>query len=243
MADLADHPLGLWPRIAGLEFAVERVAYGRLDPGPGFGEAHSSRLVRLQGAGREGLGEDITLFLAEDVPELPLAGEWTLGTFCAHLHTLELWLEPPAEYGDMMRRFRTWAFESAALDLALQQAGQPLHAVLGRTPRAVTFVNSLGLGEPPDANGVLRRLERYPGLRFKLDAAPWTPEIVDALVGTGAVHTLDFKGQYGLAVEDDAALTRMYERLLEAFPDALVEAARAAGGDTARQRARRPGRV
>jgi hypothetical protein len=217
---MTDH----WANVAGLALTVERVGYGRLDPGPGFGEAHPSRLVRLQGAGCEGLGEDITLFMAEDVPALPLAGEWTLGDFCAHLGTLEQWLEPPGEYEAMVRRFRNWAFESAALDLSLQQAGQPLHAVLGREPRPVTYVNSLGLGEPPDAGAVLRRLERYPNLRFKLDAvATWTPEVVDVLVETGAVHTIDFKGQYGLEVDDVAALARMYERLLAAFPDALLE--------------------
>src|SRR5689334_23387825 len=30
-----------------------------------------------------------------------------------------------------------------------------------------------------------------------------TPEIVDVLVGTGAVHTIDFKGQYGMEVDGD----------------------------------------
>ena len=71
----------------------------------------------------------------------------------------------------MARRWRNWAYESAALDLALAQAGRPLHEVLGREPRPITYVNSLGLGDPPSADTILRRLERYPGLRFKLDAA------------------------------------------------------------------------
>ncbi len=32
-----------------------------------------------------------------------------------------------------------------------------------------------------------------------LDATPdWTPEIIDVLVGTGAVDTVDFKGHYGM---------------------------------------------
>jgi hypothetical protein len=34
-------------------------------------------------------------------------------------------------------RFRNWAFESAALDLALPQAGRSLHDVLGLEPRPV----------------------------------------------------------------------------------------------------------
>ncbi len=85
----------LWPVLAALPLTVEAVEYGRLDPGEGFGEAHSSRLVRLQGAGHEGLGEDITLFASEDVPDLPLAGRWTVGDFCAHLGGLDQWIEEP----------------------------------------------------------------------------------------------------------------------------------------------------
>lgn len=213
-----------WADIADLPLAVEACAYGRLDPGPGFGDAHPSRLVRLTGGGREGLGEDITLFMAQDVPDLPLAGEWTLGGFCAHLDALEQWLEPPPEHGDMLRRFRNWSYESAALDLALAQAGRPLHEVIGREPRPVTYVNSLGLGDPPSTRTVLRRLARYPSLRFKLDAAvDWDAAIVDALVGTGAVHTLDFKGHYGLELPEPPRLVDLYERLLGAFPQALIE--------------------
>jgi hypothetical protein len=215
----------LWPRIAHLELVVERVGYDVLEPSPGFGDAHASRLVRLTGAGAEGLAEDITLFMGGDALDLDLAGEWTLAGFCDHLHGLDQWPDgPPESHWEMAVRFRNWAFESAALDLALQQAKQPLHAVLGRTHRPVAFVNSLGLGDPPDADKILRRLERYPELRFKLDAAAtWTPEVIDALVGTGAVHILNFKGQYGLEVEDVAALAHLYERLLEAFPEALLE--------------------
>jgi L-alanine-DL-glutamate epimerase-like enolase superfamily enzyme len=217
--------ISLWPRIADLELAVERVEYDVLEPGPGFGEAHANRLVRLTGAGAEGLGEDITLFMGGEGPDLELAGEWTLAGFCDHLHALDQWPDgPPESHWEMAARFRNWAFESAALDLALRQAGQPLHAALGRAPRPVTYVNSLGLGDPPDAGTVLRRLERYPKLRFKLDAAAtWTPEIVEALVRTRAVHTIDFKGQYGLEVGDVEALARVYSWLLEAFPEALLE--------------------
>ncbi len=213
----------LWPRIAELPLVVEGAAFDRLVPGPEYGEdAHTVRLVQLRGGGHEGHAEDITLFISE-APDLPLAGEWTLGTFCDHLAALDQWPGEPPEW-DMARRWRNWAYESAALDLALQQAGRPLHDVLGLTPRPITYVNSLGLGDTPTADTILRRLERYPHLRFKLDAAPaWTPAIVEALVSTGAVDIVDFKGQYGLPVEDAAALVRMYELLLGAFPDALLE--------------------
>lgn len=226
-----------WEQLGGLPLVVESLAYGRVDPGPGFGQAHSSRLVRLTGAGHEGLGEDITLFIGDTPPQPELAGRWTLGEFCAHLDRVDQWPDGPPEWdmppsvspdgaravSIMAYRWRNWAFESAALDLALAQAGRPLHKVIGREPRPVTYVNSLGLGDPASADIVLRRLERYPRLRFKLDAAvTWTPEIVDALVGTGAVHTIDFKGHYGMEFDGDS-LPGLYERLLDAFPDALIE--------------------
>jgi len=211
-----------WPAVAELPLTIEALGYGQLDPGPGFGEAHSSRLVRLTGEGHEGLGEDITLFMEQPPPELALAGRWTLGDFCAHLAGVEQWPAPPE--WEMALRWRNWAYESAALDLALAQAGRALHDVIGREPRRATYVNSLGLGEPASVDTIVRRLERYPSLRFKLDAVvTWTPKIVGALVGTGAVHTIDFKGHYDLEVEDEAALTDLYERLLAQFPDALIE--------------------
>lgn len=214
--------MSLWPRVADLPLVVDDCAYEVLEPGPGFGEAHHTRLVRLSGGGGEGLGEDITLFIGEG-PELPLGGEWTLASFTDHLAAVDQWPGEPPEW-DMARRWRNWGYEAAALDLALAQAGLALHEAIGREPRPVTFVNSLGLGEPPRVDTILRRLERYPGLRFKLDAAAdWTPAIADALVATGAVHTIDFKGRYGLEVKDVGALAAMYELVLSTFGDALIE--------------------
>jgi hypothetical protein len=124
----------------------------------------------------------------------------------------------------MARRWRNWAFESAALDLALRQAGRALHDVVGREPAPVRFVNSLGLGDPPTFDPIERRLEHHPDLRFKVDAAPaWTPELIERVAATGAVEIVDFKGQYGLETGDQAALLAMYERVVAAFPDALLE--------------------
>ena len=42
-----------------------------------------------------------------------------------YLATLGLWPEPPE--WDRALRFRQWAFESTALDLALRQAGHSRH--------------------------------------------------------------------------------------------------------------------
>jgi L-alanine-DL-glutamate epimerase-like enolase superfamily enzyme len=218
----------LWPRLAGLPLVIEGCEYERLHAVLAYEFERITTHVLLAGAGAEGIGEDVSVFredgtaLHETRPGLPLQGEWTLGGFCDHLATLELWPEPPE--WEVAVRFRRWAFESAALDLALRQAGRPLHEALGLTPQPVRFVNSLGLGKEPSIEPVRRRLARAPGVRFKLDAeATWAPALVDEVAATGAVDTIDFKGHYGFEVKDPEALSALYDGVLAAFPDAYLE--------------------
>jgi len=212
-----------WPLVADLPLAVEGSAFERLHTVQAHGFQRVTTHVRLSGGGTDGLGEDVSVHiengtsLHETRPDLALRGQWTVASFCDHLDTLDLWPEPPE--WDLARNFRRWAFESAALDLGLRQAGRALPEVLGLEPRPVRFVNSLGLGEPPSIEALRRRLARSPGVRFKLDAqATWTPELVEEVAATGAVDTIDFKGHYGFEVEDPKALAGLYEHVLAAFP-------------------------
>jgi hypothetical protein len=218
----------LWPRLAQLPLVVDGWEYARLHAVLAYGVERITTHVRLVGAGTDGLGEDVSVFredgttLHERRPSLPLEGKWTLAGFCDHLATLELWPQPPE--WDVALRLRNWAFESAALDLALRQAGRSLQDVLGLEPQPVRFVNSLGLGEVPSIEPVRRRLARSPGVRFKLDAeVTWAPALVDEVAATGAVDTIDFKGQYGFEVEDPEALGALYDHVLAAFPHAYLE--------------------
>ncbi len=112
-------------------------------------------VIHLHGGGEEGVGEDVT-YAAEDQEALqrssttlPLSGDFTLASFAERLRSLDLFPQPTAR--PEFRLYRNWAFDSAALDLALRQAGTTLHAALGREPRPVMFVASLRLGEPPSA--------------------------------------------------------------------------------------------
>jgi L-alanine-DL-glutamate epimerase-like enolase superfamily enzyme len=219
----------MWERLAGLPLVVERYTLELLEAEFDAEHVRATTHVRLHGAGHDGVGEEIggpwrdyheALHAA---PRLELAGEWTLEAFCGHLASLDQFYGEPPEW-EMGYRFRNWAYESAALDLALRQAGLPLHEALGRELRPVRFVNSLGLGDPPSADTILRRLEQYPTVGFKLDAAPsWTPEIITALAGTGAVRTVDFKGRYGFEVEDVEPLAAVYDAVIETLPEALLE--------------------
>ncbi len=207
---------------------IEACEYDRLHAVLAYDFDRTTTQVRLVGAGADGLGEDVAVFaedcttLHEARPSLPLEGEWTLAGFSSHLATLELWPEPPE--WDVALRLRNWAFEAAALDLALRQAGRSLHDVLGVEPQPVRFVNSLGLGEVPSIEPLRRRIARSPGVRFKLDAeATWPAALVDEVAATGAVDTIDFKGQYNLEVKDPQALGALYDHVLAAFPDAFLE--------------------
>jgi hypothetical protein len=187
-----------------------------------------STVVHLTGGDHEGVGEDVVYdgvdqtALQEAGPVHDLAGRYALGDFCALIDSLDLFPVEPQR--DVSRLYRRWTFHSAALDLALRQAGRPLYEVLGRDPRPVTFVVSLRLGEPPSLDPISRRVERYPTLRFKLDpTSSWDPELIAELVATNAVDSLDFKSFYRGTVVDQPTDPELYRRVIEAFPSAWLE--------------------
>ncbi len=220
--------MSTWDTLSGLELEIDAYALQPLQATVSSGFERKSTVIQLRGGSEQGLGEDVTYDAVDhDVlqaagPILPLAGRFTLASFCAHLAELQLFPEPPQR--EVSGRYRTWAYESAALDLALRQAGTTLHAALAREPQPVRFVVSLRLGEPPTIEPLLQRLERYPTLRFKLDpTSSWDESLIAALVATGAVDSVDFKGLYHGSIVDQPADPVLYRRVAEAFPDAWIE--------------------
>ena len=217
-----------WDSLAGLAVEIEDYELEPLQAFVSSGFDRRSTVIRLRGAGEEGIGEDVT-YDAEDHevlqrtgPVLPLAGSHTLAGFSERLAGLTLFAEPPTR--EVSLRYRRWAYESAALDLALRQAGTSLHAALAREPLPVRFVVSLRLGEPPTLEPLQRLLHAYPGLRFKLDpTSSWDEALIAALVATGAVDSVDFKGLYVGSVVDQPADPLLYGRVAEAFPNAWIE--------------------
>jgi hypothetical protein len=191
-------------------------------------------LVKLRGGGKEGIGEDVTYDPIDHVaqrdggPPTGLTGSRTFAEFSELIGETDLFPTSAPER-DVSRAYRRWAFESAALDLALRQAGTNLPAALSREPRPVNFVSSMRLApfgseERSSIDPLLARLAIYPTLRFKLDPTnDWDDGLIAALVQTGAVDSLDLKGFYKgtpVDVETDPAL---YAKLIEAFPDAWLE--------------------
>jgi hypothetical protein len=220
--------MSTYERLANLPVRLDGYALEGLKAEVSSGFERLSTVVHMQGAGEEGVGEDVVYdgvdqtALQEAGPVHDLAGEYALGELCDRLDELDLF--PVAPQREVSRLYRRWTFHSAALDLALRQAGRALHEALDRAPRPVTFVVSLRLGEPPSLEPITRRLERYPGLRFKLDpTSSWTPELIDALVKTGAVDSVDFKALYRGTVVDQPPDPVLYQRVVAAFPDAWYE--------------------
>ena len=219
--------------LAGLPLEIETYDLEtlRFAPSPEF--ERLTTVVQVAHGHLTGQGEDITyealdaIALADAGTPLDLTGPRTVGEFCELMGETDLFPVPPER--EVSRLYRRWAFESAALSLALKQAGTDLATALGRELKPLTFVASMGLGGGPGGKtsdvGLLRaKLERYPDLKFKLDPAlDWDQDLIDELVATGAVNTLDLKGQYKgtpVDIETDPAL---YRRLVDAFPGAWFE--------------------
>ncbi len=214
--------------LAELPLRVEGYQLEGLQANVSSGFERLSTVVHLQGDGAEGVGEDV-VYEAEDHvafqqagPTLELNGSYTLAEFCELIDGLDLFPVQPQR--EVSRLYRRWTFHSAALDLALRQAGIPLHEALRLGPSPLTFVVSLRLGDPPSLELLEQLLERYPSLRFKLDAtSSWTPELIERLVATRAVDSVDFKALYHGTVVDQAPDPVLYRRVVDAFPNAWLE--------------------
>jgi len=88
-------------RLADLPLLIEGYGLEGLQRDVSSDFTRVSTLIRLHGAGEEGIGEDVTYdavdheVLQAAGPSLELAGDGTLGTFCDHVEALELWPAPP----------------------------------------------------------------------------------------------------------------------------------------------------
>lgn len=220
--------MSVYEKVRDLPLQIDSYALDGLELQARSDFLRKTTVVRLHGIGEEGIGEDVTYHGEEHDrqqargPVLPLAGSWTLHTFSDHLATLPLFEQEPERHAYL--DYRRWAFESAALDLALRQAGMSLGEVVRREPQPVIFVVSMGLGEPPSAERFYSWLGLYPDLRFKLDANPeWSDELIAELAATGAVDSIDFKGQYRGTTVDTPADPALYRRVAEGLPDAWLE--------------------
>ena len=217
--------MSTYDRIADLRLRIQEYTLEGLEREVSSDFARRSTVIHLRGNGEEGVGEDVTYDSVDQEAalragaSLPLQGSWTMRSFAEYLATLDLFAQEPQE--EVSRLYRAWAYESAALDLALRQAGESLHAVLGREPQPLKFVVSLRLGDPPSLEKLTSRLDRYPSLRFKLDpTSDWDDGLVIGVAETGAVRLLDFKGHYEDSIMEQPPDPDLYRRVVDAVDGA-----------------------
>jgi hypothetical protein len=202
--------MSLWDRLAGLEVKVDDYALQRRESSTPSGWTRVTTTVVLHGDGMAGEGEDVT-YEAEShdgVPDdLMLAGTWSIEDIS---HRLD-------EFEPLAEGYRRWAFESAALDLALRQNELGLGEALGREERPVRFVVSTR-ADPE------RWLEFEPELEFKLDAEKdWDRALLRRLRELDRVCVVDLKAYYRGTSVDLAPDPELYRAIVEELPDVVIE--------------------
>jgi hypothetical protein len=211
----------LYDLVSDLPLTIEDLRFETAAVEVGQGFTRKTTRVTLGGLAWAGQGEDVTYDAseheAERLPRLDLAGSWTLDSLSRELDEVDLFPHGEPDQA-AYRDYRRWAFESAALDLALQQAGRSLGEALRRRPQPLSFVSSTR------AASLEGWLALYPALRFKLDPVPaWTDTLVETLAARGDVDVVDLKGAYHGTAVDNPPDPVLYRRVAEGFPSAWIE--------------------
>jgi hypothetical protein len=180
-----------------LPLAIERKTVTRLASGN-----RTTAIVHLEGGGEHGYGEEVTFQSADLLPEsgpAPWSFAGSFSEFSSWLESQELFAHAPQH--EVVRNYRRWAYEAAALDLALRQAGARFDEIVGRVPEPVRFVVSHG--SPP-------------GARLKVDAVDVRPGL--------PIDVIDFK-ELGDRAAVESAFALYPDALLE-DPPVVVPGAR-----------------
>jgi hypothetical protein len=202
--------MALWDAVAGLTVRVDHYSLERRESATPSGWTRVTTTVVAEGDGVTGQGEDVTYDAAthDGVPdELMLAGTWSFEDLSNRLDDFE----------ELTEGYRRWAFESAALDLALRQSERGLGEALGREERPVRFVVSTR-ADPQ------RWLDVAPVLEFKLDAeTDWDRELLRRLRELDRVRVVDLKAYYRGTSVDLAPDPELYRAVAEELPDVIIE--------------------
>jgi len=218
----------LYDRLADLPLRIDRETRTRHERDTSSGFTRATTVFELHGDGVVGRGEDVTYDREDhdalaDVDGVVPTGEYTFDEFSTSLDGVDLFPTKEPERPPS-RHYRRWGIESAALDLALRQADTDLASALGRDRSPVEFVVSTRLGDPPTTDRVETILDAHPDLGLKLDpTSDWTDALVADLAETGSVRLLDLKGHYVGTTVDQPPDRALYERVIDGFPDAVIE--------------------
>jgi hypothetical protein len=220
--------MSAYARLADLPLRVDATTRTRCERDTSSGFVRETTVFELHGDDQVGRGEDVTYDREDhdalaDAESLVPTGEFTFDEFSAALDDVDLFPTKEPEQPSA-HHYRRWGVESAALDLALRQADTDFASALGRARDPVRFVVSTRLGDPPTIDRVEAIRDRHLDLGLKLDpTSDWTDALVADLASTGAVRLLDLKGHYVGTTVDQAPDPALYERVIEGFPDAVIE--------------------
>jgi hypothetical protein len=202
--------MALWEALADLEVRVDDYSLERRESPTPSGWTRVTTTVVLRGDGETGRGEDVTYEaeLHEGVPDdLMLAGTWSFEDFSYRLD----------EFEELAEGYRRWAFESAALDLALRQNELGLGEALGREELPVRFVVSTRAA--PE-----RWLAVAADLEFKLDAEKdWDRPLLGRLRELDRLRVVDLKAYYHGTVVDLTPDPELYRAVVEELPGVIIE--------------------
>lgn len=224
----------VWDRLRELPVCVTGLELEELQLPVRESWTRRTRLLRLHGRQAEGCGEDVSWVEVSEAeilalyPEDLLIFEGSLQDWCARLDAREA---TPAYLSLATARqsepdYLRWALESAALELALRQNQTTLAERLARTPEAIRFCLSMGLGNPPTTER-LRAWLAHGSYRFKLDAEPsWSPALIAELAALQCVEVVDFKHYYQGTIVDQEPDPALLERVLQGLPTVCIEDAK-----------------
>jgi hypothetical protein len=216
-------------QIADLSLDIEEYNFNIVQSDTSSGFTRATTVISLHGNGETGYGEDVATdptvhqTLVEENPDFPLRDAFTHHEFSTAIDSIDLYHGhvPPHE---IFRNYRRWAFESAALDLALKQNDTNLAALLGYEYNPIRFVVSTRLGEPSTFDRIETLLQYNPDLEFKLDPTPdWSDRLINQLTDSGRVQILDLKGNAPRTSLAQPANPDLYQRIIDAFPDSILE--------------------
>ena len=226
--------MGLFANLASLPVEVAGCQIEPLELTVSSGWTRRTSVVQLLGpsdasrGAHVGLGEDVT-YRSDDHDELQagaidlgfLRGSWRLDELLGVIAATRLFGADPGE--KKAHAYRRWAFESAALGLALSQTNLDLGQALGRDPLPLEFAVSLSLD-----GSHFERLEQIlavaPGTRFKVDyAAGWDTATLARLAEMDVVDVVDLKGHYHGDFQGPPADAKRYRAIAEALPAVWLE--------------------
>jgi len=209
--------MALYDRLRALDVVVENMTTEQRSVEVSSDFKRVTTIFVLSGAGAEGRGEDVT-YTAEDHDWFPLLeppGKTTFDDLSGLFVDLSLFEGEPKMPAS--RDYRRWAFESAALDLALRQAGVSLGEAIGRDPQPVRFVVST-------RGDAFAWLDAAPELELKLDPEnEWDRSFMERLAATGRVRVLDLKAYYHGTIADLEPDPGLYRTVVEIFPEVVIE--------------------